>query len=71
MPLNSDQRKRIADLAFELIKLTFGGLVIGPFLKPELFRWSLIGIGAIMGLSLFVMMMRFSSNQSKEDRNGT
>ena len=50
MPLNPDQRKRVADLSSELIKLTFGGLVIGPFLKPEIFRWWLIGIGLILGI---------------------
>lgn len=57
MRLNPVQREDLRKLAFELIKLDFAGLIVGPLLKPEIFTRNLIALGIILAVTLLVMML--------------
>ena len=57
MRLNQVQREDLHKLAFELVKLNFAGLVIGPLLKPESFSWRLIAFGVFLAAILLVIML--------------
>lgn len=57
MKLNQVQREDLRKLAFELIKIDFAGLIIGPLLKPEIFIWRLIVLGIVLAAILLLLML--------------
>ena len=57
MKLNHIQREDLRKLAFELLKLDFAGLIIGPLLKPETFTPHLIALGIMLAVILLLMML--------------
>jgi len=46
--LSKARENLLSRLAFELIKIDFAMLVVGPFLKPEIFQRWLVGVGSII-----------------------
>jgi len=47
--LSKARRNLLSRLAFELIKIDFAMLIVGPFLKSEIFRWWVVATGMVIG----------------------
>ena len=57
--LSKARRSLLSRLAFELIKIDFAMLIVGPFLKLEIFQWWLVGVGIIMLIALLTIALIF------------
>jgi len=57
--LSKARRSLLSRLAFELIKIDFAMLVVGPFLKPEIFQWWLVGVGIMMIIAFLAVALIF------------
>ena len=58
----------LSRLSFELVKIDFAMLVVGPFLKPEVFSWRLVTIGAVLGVALVIVAFIFVEGEDYERR---
>ena len=58
--LSKARRSLLSRLAFELVKIDFAMLVVGPFVKPEVFSWRLVIAGAVIGVAFGIVAFIFA-----------
>ena len=63
MKLNEKQRDIISRLFLELIKIDFAVLILSPFLRPEVFSWTLVFSGIAIALIFLFVSLTFSKSK--------